>query len=153
MGVHKGMTKLLVYAGISAFTGLLLSNRMTTSGQDAAANAAAVQDPGVQSGNRGAVRPSLIRLMTQTASPLFSKTGSIAFRKSRRCPDPLTSAWGRGLMPISAVRATPNQQLAVQARPPIHNSSSSTTGPHRKARCPLSLPPMARSVKSGSRST
>ncbi len=54
MGVHKGMTKLLVYAGISAFTGLLLSNRMTTSGQDAAANAAAVQDPGVQSGNRGA---------------------------------------------------------------------------------------------------
>ncbi len=46
------MTKFLVYAGISAFTGLLLSNRMTTAGQRAAATQDP-QDPGVQSGNRG----------------------------------------------------------------------------------------------------
>jgi CxxC motif-containing protein (DUF1111 family) len=48
METKIGITKLLVYAGISAFAGLLMSNSVTTSGQQGFP-----QDPGVQSGNRG----------------------------------------------------------------------------------------------------
>ncbi len=53
MVTRKGITSFLVYTGISAFTGLLLSNRVTTSGQQSAPSAPAAQDPGVQSGSRG----------------------------------------------------------------------------------------------------
>jgi len=52
MGVDTRITKLLVYAGVSALAGLLMSNGVTTSGQQASANFGP-QDPGVQSGNRG----------------------------------------------------------------------------------------------------
>jgi len=51
MGTRIGITKLLAYAGISAFAGLLISDSITTSGQQRFGDF--VQDPGVQSGPRG----------------------------------------------------------------------------------------------------
>jgi CxxC motif-containing protein (DUF1111 family) len=52
MEMGTRITRLLVYVGISAFAGLLISNSVTTSGQQESASAGP-QDPGVQSGNRG----------------------------------------------------------------------------------------------------
>jgi CxxC motif-containing protein (DUF1111 family) len=49
MGTRIAITRLLVYAGISALAGLLMSDSVTTSGQQGSDP----QDPGVQSGNRG----------------------------------------------------------------------------------------------------
>jgi len=51
MRTSTGNTRLVVYAGISAFAALLMSNGVTTSGQQDSDDFP--QDPGVQSGNRG----------------------------------------------------------------------------------------------------
>jgi CxxC motif-containing protein (DUF1111 family) len=49
MVTRMTVTKLLLYTGVSVFAGLLMSDSVTTSGQQGSDP----QDPGVQSGNRG----------------------------------------------------------------------------------------------------
>ena len=117
--------------------------------------ASAQTDPGVQSGNRGTgaaliragERPERLLAFFNDGLASLPRSGDGFQRPSA------TSAWDRALTPISAVHATHNLRSAVQGLPPIHNSSSPATGSHPATPCPLSLPPMARPLKPGSRSS
>jgi CxxC motif-containing protein (DUF1111 family) len=108
-------TKFLVYAGIAAFTGLLLSNRVATSGQQASWSAAAAQDPGVQSANRGTGATLIDPANDPNGFTAFFQDGLNRFQEV----ETVSGSANNGLGP----RFNANQCSSCHAQPAIGGSS------------------------------